>query len=239
MYDADGNLIAVNDDGGVGLLSKIVFPLTTDGYYTLAVTTFADFDFNGDGSSGGRYVLDVFTQEGFPLDLGDDDSEEVALGFTFPYQGGNWTSVWVNSNGSLTFGGGDTDFSESVTEFLNELPRIAPLWDDLSPNNGGQVVVEGDSSELTVSFVDVPEFFNTGANNFAVTLRADGRVTIGYGSVTASDGMVGVTEGGGAADLGPTDLSAGSTYPVTGTTYELFNFGNSFDLGGTTLDFVP
>ena len=49
-------------------------------------------------------MLDVFQIDGTLLSLGDDSTQEVPLGFTFPYQGQNWTSVWVNSNGNLTFG---------------------------------------------------------------------------------------------------------------------------------------
>lgn len=237
VADATGSVIAVDDDGGAGLLSRIVVPLPADGDYFLGVSTFPDLAFTGAGGSGGRYVLDLFTIDGFLLDLGDDDSEEVALNFTFPFQGSNWNSVWVNSNGNLTFGGGDTDFSESVSEFLNELPRIAPLWDDLSPNQGGLVLVEQDATSATISFVGVPEFFATTGNTFAVTLNASGDVSVTYGSVAASDGLVGITEGGGAADPGETDLSAAGVLPVNGTTYELFSFSDPFDLDGATLDF--
>ncbi len=239
LFDASGALIDYDDDGGTGLLSKIQVLVPADGYYFLAVTTYPDFGLTGAGNSGGRYVLDLFAIDGILLDLGDDDTEEVALGFTFPYQGADWTSVFVNSNGNLTFGGGDTDFSESVSEFLNELPRIAPLWDDLSPNNGGQVIFDSGADWATVSFVGVPEFVSTGANTFSVTMRADGSVSIAYGAVSATDGLVGVTEGGGAADPGASDLSSSATWPAAGTTYELFNGGNPNDTTGITLDFLP
>lgn len=238
VFDEYGNLIEFDDDGGAGLLSKAVVELPVTGEYTLAVSTFPDFDFDGNGASGGRYVLDVFAFDGILLDLGDDSYQEVNLGFTFPYQGQDWTSVFVNSNGSLTFGAGDTDYSESVSEFLAESPRIAPLWDDLSPNNGGQVIATRDTDIFTVSFIGVPEFMVTGANTFSVTLRADGSVTIEYGSVTASDGLVGLTEGGFAANPGETDLSAASSLSVVGTTYELFTFGDPFDLALSILNFL-
>jgi hypothetical protein len=237
VADALGNVLAVDDDGGSGLLSRIQVNIPADGDYFLGVSTFPDFGFTGAGNTGGRYVLDVFAIEGTVIALGDDDSEEVALDFTFPFQGGNWNSVWVNSNGNLTFGSGDTDFTESVSEFLNDQPRIAPLWDDLSPNQGGLVLFEQDATSATISFVGVPEFFASTGNTFAVTLNASGDVSITYGSVAASDGIVGVTEGGGAADPGATDLSAGGPFPVTGTTYEQFTFGSPFDLDGETLDF--
>jgi hypothetical protein len=133
LFDADtGAFLAGDDDGGSGLLSKLVYPIMADGTYAVAVTTYPDYGFTGAGNGSGRYVMNVETVSGIILDLGDDDTEEVNFPtFTFPYQGVNWTSVWVNSNGNLTFGTGDTDYSESISEFLNGPPRIAPLWDDL------------------------------------------------------------------------------------------------------------
>lgn len=236
---ATGNLIDADDDGGTGLLSRVVTPIPFTGDFAIAVSAFPDTDFSGDGGSGGRYVLDAQLIDGILIDLPDDGSQEVALGFNFPFQGQSFSSVFVNSNGNLTFGGGDSDFTESVAEFLNELPRIAPLWDDLSPNNGGQVIAESDATSFTVSFQNVPEFFATGSNSFSVTLNADGSVQIAYGAVSATDGLVGVTEGGGAANPGETDLSAAPNQSVVGTTFEQFTFGDGFDLSGVTLDFQP
>ncbi len=235
LFDPAGNLIAVDDDGGAGLLSKLQVPISAGGEYTLAVTTFPDFDFDGDGGSGGRYVFEASLVDGILLDLGDDDFEQVPLGFNFPFQGSSYSSVFVNSNGSLTFGSGDTDFTESVSEFLNDQPRIAALWDDLSPNNGGEVSVEFDAGSTTVNFVNVPEFFSTGSNSFSVTLDSNGDYSIDYGAVSAGDGIVGTTPGGGAANPGETDLSAGGPYTKAGTTYEQFT--GDFDLDSTTVEF--
>ncbi len=238
LFDAGGSLVAFDDDGGAGLLSRIVYPVPADGRYYLAVSTFPDTDFSGDGGvTGGRYVLDLSVINGFLLNLGDDSSQELALGFTFPFNGADYTSVFVNSNGNLTFGSGDTDFSESVSELLNDQPRIAPLWDDLSPNNGGLVIADGDASSMTVTFSGVPEFISTGANTFSVTLFDTGDFVISYGDVTATDGLAGASEGGGAADPGATDLSANGPYSKSGTTYELFNGGNPNDLDNTVLTF--
>ena len=237
LFDGAGNLVAADDDGGAGLLSRIQYPIFETGYYYLAVTTFADFDFDGNGNSGGRYVVSLDTIEGLQLGLGDDDFEEVPLGFTFPFQGNDYTSVFVNSNGSLTFGGGDTDFSESVSEFLGGEPRIAPLWVDLSPNSGGVVSLYPGAGSFTVNFDGVPEWPAAGSNTFAVTLNADGSYAIAYGAVSATDGLVGTTEGFGVLDPGASDLSGGGPYSKAGTTYELFDGGNPFDLTGATLIF--
>jgi len=170
------------------------------------------------------------------LPLGDDDYEEVPLGFTFPYQGQEWTSVFVNSNGNLTFGAGDSWWIESVGGFLGGPPRIAALWDDLDPGAGGEVTVLSEkNNSLTISFTDVPEWLAGGANNFSITLRSGGQVDITYGAVSASDGLVGLTEGAGAANPGETDLSEAKTLPAYGTTYE--QFGGDFDLDDTDLRF--
>jgi len=231
--------VAADDDGGAGLLSRLQVPIVEDGEYLLAVTTFPDFGLTGAGGSGGRYVLDIVASNSVELALGDDDSQEIPLGFTFPFQGSSWMSVWVNSNGNLTFGSGDTDFSESVSDFLNGQPRIAPLWVDLSPNAGGMVTVEYNSGSVKVDFIDVPEWPAVGSSTFSVTMYDDGTVDLEYGAVTATDGLTGVTEGNGAADPGGTDLSAAVSLSVNGTTYELFDFGNPFDLTGANLSFLP
>ena len=226
----------VDDDGGSGLLSALQITGTLKGTYYLAVTTFPDLDFTGAGGSGGRYVLEVEVLDGIILSLGDDDTVEVPLGFSFPFQGDSYSSVWVNSNGSLTFGSGDTDFSESVGEFLSDQPRIAPLWDDLSPNQGGLISVEFDTGSATVVFDGVPQFLAGDDNTFMATMRADGSYTVEYGNIDATDGLAGTTEGGGAADPGETDLSAGGPYNKAGTTYEHFSDGDN-DLSGVTLEF--
>lgn len=239
VADAGGNVLAFDDDGGVGVLSRIVVPLPADGDYFLGVSTFPDGDFTGDGGSGGRYVLDLQAIDGILLSLGDDTSQQVTLPFLFPYQGSLWGSVFVNSNGNLTFGSGDTDFSESIAELLADQPRIAALWDDLSPNNGGLVTVEETATTWSVTFDGVPEFISTGANTFTVTLHQSGQVDVSYGAVSALDGIVGVTPGNGAANPGQSDLSSSPTWPVLGTTYQQFTVGSPFDLAGGALTFVP
>ena len=111
------------------------------------------------------------------------------------------------------------------------------MWDDLSPTNGGEIIINRkENSWITINFIDVPEFFNTGSNTFSITLRRNGTVDIVYGAVSAVDALVGVTEGGGALDPGETDLSEAVPLLAAGTTYEQFN-GNPFDLVDTILKF--
>jgi hypothetical protein len=58
-YDAAGNLLVSNDDGGGGILSLIQGTVRLNGELTLAVTGFGDFLFEGSHSQYGEYQLSV------------------------------------------------------------------------------------------------------------------------------------------------------------------------------------
>ncbi len=243
LFDAAGTLLAVNDDGGAGLLSRLLLQVVVDGTYSIGVSTFPDFAFTGAGEDAGRYVLNVSSYRGAVLPFepdtisGDAPGIEVGLStFVFPFQGTSWSSLFVNSNGNLTFGAANDDFSETVNDLLNGPPRIAPLWDDLNPAFG-LVVAEEKERRLEIHFVSVPEFLATGSNYFTVRLDRRGDITIDYGATNRSGAIVGITEGGGAADPGPIDLSRAWRVSATGTTYEQFGPASFATYGGVDLSF--
>ncbi len=68
LFDPAGNMIAQNDDSN-GLLSAFVTRLPVDGRYSLAVTTWPDFECDGKGGNGsptfgqGRYILNASIYE--------------------------------------------------------------------------------------------------------------------------------------------------------------------------------
>ena len=85
--------------------------------------------------------------------------------------------------------------------------------------------------------MSVPEFLTTGTNYFTVALQRDGDVSISWQATNRSDALVGLTQGGGAIDPGPTDFSNASHLSAIGTTYE--GFGGSFAVyGGIDLSFT-
>jgi hypothetical protein len=59
LFDAGCNLLAVNDDSGGTLNSRLRFEVPPDGVFILAGTSFADFDFTGAGGSSGTYLLTI------------------------------------------------------------------------------------------------------------------------------------------------------------------------------------
>jgi hypothetical protein len=249
LFDPDGELLRADDDAGEGLLPKLVWPLQVDSpirELRLAVSTFPDSDCSGDGSmhpilGAGRYVLDVFRMEGFRVELGDDTSQQLSLGFSFPFQGVDYTDVFVNSNGNLSFGEENADPIASIDKFLAQQPRIAALWLDLNPSVGGTVIANGDDTSMTVRFIDVPRFPNQGSNSFSVSLHSDGSVALVHGELSARHGLVGLTPGGGLpGGPGAVDLSTSATWSATGSTYESFRISpNPQDLGGTRHVYVP
>jgi len=149
--------------------------------------------------------------------FGDDDIQPVQLGFAMPSVEGVVSDVAVSSNGWMTFNSTvtDNDLSESIAELLDDpWSRIAFLWDDLNPSSGGAVHLEQVSpSEFHITFVDVPEFSATGANNCQVALFDNGTVEVRYGACTLLDCLTGASPGSGAVDLGGVDFSTLVTQP--------------------------
>lgn len=115
------------------------------------------------------------------LGLGDDDFSQISLGAgtnhecvsSLSFGGTSWNSIYVNSNGSASFGFGSSDFSATAAEFRSQGPRLAGAWSDLSPNAGGTVSIASNTSGLlTVSFAGVPEFSGGGSMTFDLVFNS-------------------------------------------------------------------
>lgn len=59
LFDADCNLIRVDDDGRGNLNSRLIVQVPDDGVVILAATSYADLDFEGRGFSSGTYTLKI------------------------------------------------------------------------------------------------------------------------------------------------------------------------------------
>ena len=108
----------------------------------------------------------------------------------------DFSDLFVNSNGNLTFGELDFDSTESVEEFVGgSKMKIAPLWDDINPESDGGVFFKTDSftGEAVITWNEVPEFDATNSNTFQVRLSSDGVITFSYNGVAAQDGLVGLS----------------------------------------------
>ena len=74
---------------------------------------------------------------GTRLVLEDDDSSAFDVPFTFTFYGAAQPRGFVNSDGNITFGEGDSASTDrSVTRFLAGAPRLSPFFADLDPTTG-------------------------------------------------------------------------------------------------------
>tara|TARA_R110002072_G_scaffold165525_4_gene318775 strand:- start:17000 stop:18577 length:1578 start_codon:yes stop_codon:yes gene_type:complete len=200
----------------------------------LANTRFT-MSWTGDGyvtTAGGSPLV---APTGAPLVIADDQVLTLALPSPFPCTQGVINDIYLSSNGFLCFEPTtNSNWSETITELLDLETRLAFLWDDLNPgaSGGGTVHAEvGGNGIFHITFTNVPEFSNTGANNVQVSLRPNGNIEVKYGALTLADCIVGFSTGNGATDPGATDLSSGT--PIAITT-GFGPFAPSMDLAGTT-----
>lgn len=174
---------------------------------------------------------------GTDLALGDDTFAQVVftMGFTFSFFGTAQSSVFVNANGNLTFGQGDTEFLEILLIFGAPLPRIAPLFRDFSPNVAGGVFVRQLADRLIITWNGVPEFATSNSNTFQATLFQDGTIDMHYNGVDTDAGKVGIFPGLTSQAVDFSSFAAPTMF--TGAVYE--NFVLSFDLDNRSLTFTP
>ncbi|UCG31612.1 MAG: hypothetical protein JSU68_08080 [Phycisphaerales bacterium] len=127
----------------------------------------------------------------------DDGYAEVTLGGpTVSLYGVDYGSLYVGTNGYITFGAGDSDYSETLGEHF-DTPRISAVFDDLSPQNGGGVSYKILADRVAVTYDNVPEYSSTGSNSFQIEMFFDGTIVISYLSCTVADCIVGLSEGTG------------------------------------------
>ncbi len=210
----DAGDIAIIDAGNGAVMQPKTFDLSGS-TLTFTPTTGA--------ATAYRYALtsgsyDPSLPSGTHVTLGDDDSTLLNLGFTFPFFGKQYNQVYLNSDGNLTFGAADHESTERSLGRMNAgPPRIAPLFDDLDPTGFNAVVsVASTPSVLVVSWVQVPEWQETGSRNpqtFQVLLYPDGRIVFAWQAASAAQAVVGIGPGGMQGDTSVVDYhTASDTY---------------------------
>lgn len=154
-------------------------------------------------SASGAPVSD---ERGDKLDLDDDDSEEVQFpaGFKFRFFGKAYQSMFVHSDGNITFVEPDaSSFARDLARVISGPPRIAPLFNDLNPATAtgeGGVYVLASKTKVVVTWFDLPEFGRNNHNTFQVVLfpskgKVDGKIVFALGQLDASEAVVGIAPG--------------------------------------------
>ncbi len=183
--------IAVIEDDGTIFPPPNFFDLSGDGVLFQRggpATRIAPFDGGISGDRGDR------------IEIGDDASRAIDLPFPFTFYGTAYNRVFLNSDGNLTFNRADNaSTARSLNRFLEGPPRIALNFVDLDPSvtsGTAGVYLLQNPGLVRVTWLDVPEFGAANSNTFQVTLFPNGRISMAYGDVAASSGIVGVSPGG-------------------------------------------
>ena len=161
---------------------------------------------------------------GSRLTLTDDDTRQVNVPFGFGFFGATQQTAFVNSDGNITFGEGDSASTErNVARLLTGAPRVAPFLADLDPSAAGNVYVHAAADQYTVTWCAVRGFDSTRVTTVQATLLPDGSIEMKYGgTITLQDAVVGISPGR-TGEFTPVDLSApGPTSGGSGAVGERF-----------------
>ncbi|GGD41129.1 Hint domain-containing protein [Sinisalibacter lacisalsi] len=114
--------------------------------------------------------------------IGNNDDGSVNVDITSVFGGGgidffgnSYTSLYVNSNGNITFGSANTAYQTANLSSVNT-PTIAPFFSDVNINSGGEIYWDLDpvAGTVTVTWDSVRPYFGSGENSFQVVITSTG-----------------------------------------------------------------
>ena len=172
---------------------------------------------------------------GDALTLGDDDAQQRSLPFEFPFYTSAYKSMFVHSDGTISFFQPDVLPAPRDVGRLHAGPaRIAPLFTDLDPSRApGSVRVRMTQDAVVVTWLDVPEYSSIGTGprqTFQVRLERGGAIEMTWVQVTASSSVVGVTPGYLSGELKLAPLADSNGLAFSNTLAEPFQFATSIDI---------
>ena len=129
-----------------------------------------------DGVTGGTIISD-----------GDDISENVSLPFPFTFYGSTYTSLWICSNGFVSFTDNGTSFSNTaIPNSASPNNMICGLWDDLNPAaaGSGKIYYKSEANRFIITWNNVYKYNTTNPQRFQIILYDDNRIDINYASTT-------------------------------------------------------
>lgn len=172
----------------------------------------------------------------------DDGSIQVDITAAFPgtgidYFGTNYTSIYINTNGLITFDAPNPAYTPTPIDAFGS-PAIAPFWSDVDISKGGEIYwdIDAATGAVTITWLEVAPYSGTGLNSFQMVLTNTGSgdfsIEFIYEDIEWTDGYVGeATVGftdGGANDV----VLPGSGNAAALTDYDTTDFGNG-DPNGT------
>ncbi len=133
----------------------------------------------------------IDASDGLNLTLLDDEYSTQYLPFDFPFYNETFSSVYLSSNGHLSFTGPiPLSFSNVVFPSADPEDRylIALFWDDLDPTEGGNIYVKNFSTYWVVEWSDIFHYNVELVGSFEVILFQDGSIIFNYDYISYHDG---------------------------------------------------
>jgi hypothetical protein len=166
------------------------------------------------------------------LSPADDAFMNVAFkyGFVFSFYGTTYTSIYLNTNGGLTFGAGDSKWS-TLEAAARAIPAIGVIWgdmnasDDLAMNRSNQMTYTQCADRFVVTYTELQEGWTIEdyRNTATASLFPDGRILLSYGVVMSRDLLVGVFSGTHTNDRFTSVQATYSGYVAMGSSVVLFD----------------
>jgi hypothetical protein len=176
----------------------------------------------------GGYVISNTAAEfrstlGRAVTLSDDDSLSETITFPFQFYGRDFTSLFINSDGNLTFEEGDNaSTARSLHRVAGGPPRIAPFFADLDPSVGGRVFVDSTPDVMTITWCAVPGYGLEETVTTQAILFRSGAIEFRYGPTDLDTGIVALSPGG-VDGISAVDFNRVATLPSGATAVaELF-----------------
>ncbi len=180
-------------------------------------------------SASGTSILD---------DRDDSATAPISLGFNFNFYGTSYSHVHLSTNGMVTFGAADAEYSNADFASINRvLPTIAPFWDDwrTEVNDDDRLLYQLQTGP-TRFVVQWDKVYSVGSNTDPVTFQAvfysgSNRIDFNYSDVNAGQAF---RSYGGSATIGIAD-SGGAT---SGNNLQ-WSFNSPVIVEGRTIGFYP
>ncbi|MCC7431240.1 hypothetical protein IT568_10380, partial [bacterium] len=138
-------------------------------------------------------------------DAKDEGNALLPIGFSFPYYGSNFSSVFVSSNGFLSFDNfsGNLWTNQGFPNSATPNNLIAGFWDDLDGSSQGNVYYQTAGNNFIVQFDNWPRYGTTTGETFQIILSSDGKIKIQYNSMngTLTSASVGIENSNGTDGL--------------------------------------
>ncbi len=162
----------------------------------------------------------------------DDCYQAQPLSFSFPFYGNTFDTLFVSSNGYITFGTGSSQITNYPLPSTSAPANlIDALHDDLYPSSGGDIYFEDYGNRVIVQFTNVYPISGSGSYTFQIVLEQSGTIYLYYDNLTGP--LTGATIGiqNGTRDDGLT-VAYNTSYLKNGLAVK-------FSLGGTWLSVSP